>query len=108
MGGQIAFATTQFTVIPYALFVGDRRIGQNCMIGPDVRIGDGCKIQNNVSMYAGVELADDPPPPPGISKTGLSLFLAWELTLVVPKSRPERYCRTLDAAVARSECSLQL
>jgi UDP-2-acetamido-3-amino-2,3-dideoxy-glucuronate N-acetyltransferase len=29
------------------------------MIGPDVKIGSGCKIQNNVSIYSGVELEDD-------------------------------------------------
>ena len=29
------------------------------MAGPNVRIGDGCKIQNNVSLYEGVELEDD-------------------------------------------------
>ena len=29
------------------------------MIGPDVWVGKGCKIQNDVSVYAGVELADD-------------------------------------------------
>ena len=34
-------------------------IGQNVMIGPDVLIGDRCKIQNNVSIYKGVELEDD-------------------------------------------------
>ena len=34
-------------------------IGQNVMIGPDVEIGDRCKIQNNVSLYAGVRLEDD-------------------------------------------------
>ena len=34
-------------------------IGQNVMIGPDVVIGDGCKIQNNVSVYKGVVLEDD-------------------------------------------------
>src|SRR5438874_11967368 len=28
------------------------------MAGPDVTIGDGCKIQNNVSIYAGVTLED--------------------------------------------------
>lgn len=33
-------------------------IGQNVMIGPDVLVGDKCKIQNNVSLYAGVELED--------------------------------------------------
>lgn len=34
-------------------------IGQNVMIGPDVIIGSGCKIQNNVSIYKGIELEDD-------------------------------------------------
>ncbi len=29
------------------------------MIGPRVKVGNGCKIQNNVSLYDGVELADD-------------------------------------------------
>lgn len=33
-------------------------IGQNVMIGPDVAVGDGCKIQNNVSVYKGVTLED--------------------------------------------------
>jgi len=31
-------------------------IGQNVMIGPNVVIGDGCKIQNNVSIFDGVTL----------------------------------------------------
>ena len=40
--------------------IGDNcSIGQNAMIGPKVRVGKGCKIQNNVSLYEGVELADD-------------------------------------------------
>lgn len=34
-------------------------IGQNCAIGPDVTIGDGCKFQNNVSVYKGVTIEDD-------------------------------------------------
>lgn len=29
------------------------------MIGPDVVVGDNCKIQNNVSLYKGIELEDD-------------------------------------------------
>jgi UDP-2-acetamido-3-amino-2,3-dideoxy-glucuronate N-acetyltransferase len=29
------------------------------VIGPKVKIGNGCKIQNNVSVYEGVELEDD-------------------------------------------------
>jgi UDP-2-acetamido-3-amino-2,3-dideoxy-glucuronate N-acetyltransferase len=39
--------------------IGQRCIlGQNVMVGPSVRIGLGCKIQNNVSIYAGVELEE--------------------------------------------------
>lgn len=34
-------------------------IGQNVVIGPDVQVGDGCRIQNNVSVYKGVTLEDD-------------------------------------------------
>jgi UDP-2-acetamido-3-amino-2,3-dideoxy-glucuronate N-acetyltransferase len=34
----------------------DCSIGQNCVISPGVVIGDRCKIQNNVSVYSGVEL----------------------------------------------------
>jgi UDP-2-acetamido-3-amino-2,3-dideoxy-glucuronate N-acetyltransferase len=37
----------------------DCSIGQNVMIGPAVRVGSRCKIQNNVSLYAGVELEDE-------------------------------------------------
>jgi len=33
-------------------------IGQGCFIG-NVTIGDGCRIQNNVSVYDGVTLGDD-------------------------------------------------
>lgn len=40
------------------------KLGQNCSLGQnvnvanDVCIGDGCKIQNNVSIYEGVQLED--------------------------------------------------
>lgn len=34
-------------------------LGQNVMVGPDVDIGDGCKIQNNVSLYKGITLEED-------------------------------------------------
>jgi UDP-2-acetamido-3-amino-2,3-dideoxy-glucuronate N-acetyltransferase len=34
-------------------------VGQNVMIGPRVSVGDGCKIQNNVSLYAGVQLEEE-------------------------------------------------
>jgi UDP-2-acetamido-3-amino-2,3-dideoxy-glucuronate N-acetyltransferase len=37
----------------------DCSIGQNVMIGPNVTVGARCKIQNNVSLYEGVNLADD-------------------------------------------------
>jgi UDP-2-acetamido-3-amino-2,3-dideoxy-glucuronate N-acetyltransferase len=33
-------------------------IGQNVVIGPRSRMGKGCKIQNNVSLYEGVTLED--------------------------------------------------
>ncbi len=33
-------------------------IGQNVVISPGVRLGRGCKIQNNVSLYTGVILED--------------------------------------------------
>lgn len=29
-------------------------IGQNVVVSPDVDLGDGCKVQNNVSIYTGV------------------------------------------------------
>jgi UDP-2-acetamido-3-amino-2,3-dideoxy-glucuronate N-acetyltransferase len=45
-------------VMPGA-WIGDRcSIGQGCYIGK-VRIGHGCRIQNNVSIYEGVTLEDD-------------------------------------------------
>ena len=38
------------------------RIGKDCVLGQNVFVagivGDGCKIQNNVSVYEGVELGD--------------------------------------------------
>jgi UDP-2-acetamido-3-amino-2,3-dideoxy-glucuronate N-acetyltransferase len=36
----------------------DCTIGQNCVISPGVIVGDRCKIQNNVSVYSGVELEE--------------------------------------------------
>ena len=32
--------------------------GQNVVVSPDVIVGDHCKVQNNVSIYTGVELED--------------------------------------------------
>ncbi len=37
----------------------DCNLGQNVVISPGVRIGNRVKIQNNVSVYTGVELEDD-------------------------------------------------
>lgn len=34
-------------------------LAQNVMVGPDVTVGDRCKIQNNVSIYRGVTLEDE-------------------------------------------------
>lgn len=34
-------------------------LGQNTYVAPTARVGDGCRIQNNVSLYDGVELAHD-------------------------------------------------
>lgn len=36
----------------------DVSLGQGVYVGPDVRIGRGSKIQNHVSVYAGVELGE--------------------------------------------------
>ena len=43
-------------ILPDTVIGCDVSMGQNVMAGPRVRIGDGCKIQNNVSLYEGVEL----------------------------------------------------
>lgn len=34
-------------------------LGQNCFVASTVKIGDGTRVQNNVSLYDGVELEDD-------------------------------------------------
>lgn len=34
-------------------------VGQNVMVAANVTVGDGCKIQNNVSLYSGVTLEQD-------------------------------------------------
>jgi UDP-2-acetamido-3-amino-2,3-dideoxy-glucuronate N-acetyltransferase len=49
----------------FAHILGGTKIGERCvisqnvMIGPKVTVGNGCKIQNNVSLYEGVTLEDD-------------------------------------------------
>ena len=35
------------------------QLGQGCYVGPAVRIGARVRVQNNVSVYEGVELEDD-------------------------------------------------
>jgi len=60
-GARIGDATRiwQFTHVVAGATIGARcMIGQGCYIG-NVTIGDGCKIQNNVSIYDGVTLADE-------------------------------------------------
>ena len=37
----------------------DVSLGQNCFVAPGVTIGRGGRIQNNVSVYEGVELAEN-------------------------------------------------
>ncbi len=34
-------------------------LGQNCFVAATARVGDGCRIQNNVSLYDGVVLERD-------------------------------------------------
>lgn len=34
-------------------------LGQGCFVAPGVLVGDGCRIQNNVSLFRGLTLEDD-------------------------------------------------
>lgn len=45
-------------VLPQTVIGRDCVLGQNVMAGPRVTIADGCKIQNNVALYDGVELEE--------------------------------------------------
>lgn len=45
-------------ILPRTSIGRDCMLGQNVAAGPDVVIGDRCKIQNNVSLYRGVTLED--------------------------------------------------
>jgi UDP-2-acetamido-3-amino-2,3-dideoxy-glucuronate N-acetyltransferase len=48
-----------FVHVMAGAYIGDRcSVGQGCYVGK-VRIGHGCRIQNNVSIYDGVTLEDD-------------------------------------------------
>lgn len=49
-----------FSHIRSGAVVGARcTIGQNCYVAKTARLGDGVKLQNNVSVYDGVVLEDD-------------------------------------------------
>lgn len=60
-GAQIGEGTK---IWHFCHILGKAKIGQNCSLGQNVLvanhvvIGDGCKIQNNVSLYEGVILED--------------------------------------------------
>ena len=60
-GAHIGADTTiwQFVHVTSGAWIGNRcSIGQGCYVGK-VRIGDGCRVQNHVSIYDGVTLEDD-------------------------------------------------
>lgn len=46
-------------ILPDTVIGADVSLGQNVVVGPKGRVGDGCKVQNNVSLYEGVELEAD-------------------------------------------------
>jgi len=46
-------------ILPHTRIGKNCILGQNVMAGPYVTIGDGCKVQNNVSIYKGVKLEQD-------------------------------------------------
>ena len=46
-------------VMPAAIVGAQSSLGQNTFVASEVKIGARAKIQNNVSLYQGVELEDD-------------------------------------------------
>ena len=46
-------------LMPNAVIGANCNLGQNVFVADGVRLGDGCKVQNNVSLYAGVECAEE-------------------------------------------------
>lgn len=68
----------------------DCSIGQNCVISPGVVIGDRCKIQNNVSVYTGVELEDEVFLGPSMVFTNVLTPRAH-----IPRNTPADFARTL-------------
>jgi UDP-2-acetamido-3-amino-2,3-dideoxy-glucuronate N-acetyltransferase len=49
-----------FSHIMTEAIIGEQcNIGQNVVVSPKVILGKNCKVQNNVSIYTGVQCADD-------------------------------------------------
>jgi UDP-2-acetamido-3-amino-2,3-dideoxy-glucuronate N-acetyltransferase len=46
-------------VMPHARIGARCSLGQNVFVAGGAVVGDGCRIQNNVSVYEGVELGED-------------------------------------------------
>ncbi len=46
-------------VLSETMIGADCSFGQNTMVGPRVTVGDRCRVQNGVSVFEGVTLADD-------------------------------------------------
>ncbi|MBI5557288.1 MAG: Gfo/Idh/MocA family oxidoreductase [Deltaproteobacteria bacterium] len=63
-------------------------IGQNVVAGPRVIIGNGCKIQNNVSVYEGVTLEDE-------VFCGPSMVFTNVMNPRAAISRKNEFCKTL-------------
>lgn len=60
-GAEIGAGTRiwHFSHVSAGSRLGERcSLGQNVFVAPRVSVGDGCKIQNNVSLYEGVVLED--------------------------------------------------
>lgn len=60
-GAQIGAGTKiwHFSHVSAGAVLGERcSLGQNVFVAPRVTVGNGCKIQNNVSLYEGVVLED--------------------------------------------------
>ena len=41
-------------VLSHSIIGNDCSFGQNCVVGPNVLIGNGGKVQHNISIYEGV------------------------------------------------------
>ena len=60
--------------------IGPRcNIGQNVVISPGVRLGEGCKIQNNVSLYTGVILV-------AVLAVGVDVGMSWLQRRLTPRA----------------------